>query len=129
MPHDLLDLAPGHATPIEPHPEPAARANVGGQVEARRVEPRTVDVLAARRFHAHGYDAVAVVVVKEIGEYLAAHAVNHVIAFALVLGAGKGLADRRHARAFGILRHGVGELRAGRQSTLHEAALTYSLRQ
>src|SRR5262245_10020204 len=73
---DLLDLAPSHAPAVEPHPEPAARPDVGRQVEALGVEPRSVDVLTARRFHADRHDAVAVVVVEEIREHLAAHTVD-----------------------------------------------------
>src|SRR6188474_1477949 len=43
--HDFLDLAPRHAPAVEPHPEPAARPDIGRKVEAIRVEPRSVDVL------------------------------------------------------------------------------------
>src|SRR5262245_55630544 len=69
---DFGDLAPGYAPAVEPHPEPAARPYVSGQVETLGIEPRSVDVLAARRFHADGHDTVAVVVVEKIREHLAA---------------------------------------------------------
>src|SRR5579863_960992 len=59
---------PVHFADVETKPNPAARADVGGQVVFHRIGRNENLVIAGESFAANGNDAVAVMVVEEIGK-------------------------------------------------------------
>src|SRR5262249_52138347 len=70
----VLNLRPVDATSVESQTEPAARADIGRQVEAFGCACRAVDVFAECRFHPHRDDPVAMMAVELVRVHLPAHA-------------------------------------------------------
>ena len=75
---DARHLSPIDDADVETQTEPAARTDVGRQVESRGLAARAIRVLAKLRLHANGDDAVAVMVVEKIREHFLAHEKGHV---------------------------------------------------
>ena len=89
--HEVGDLGPVDRAGVEPQPDPAAVADVGGHVEA--IRPRRDQALVRRRLEHHADDPVAVVVVEVVGERPPPHPEDRVVAAELALGLRQSRAD------------------------------------
>ena len=72
MGYQFLDFFPVDLADIQAKADPSARADVGGHVELLRIGGDEGGVVAGKDFAGDSDDAVAVVIVEEIGEDLLA---------------------------------------------------------
>ncbi len=96
--YQFFYFLPIHFADVETKAYPAARTDVGGQVVFHRVRRHEDLVVAGEGFAADGNDAVAVMVVQEIGEDFFADAEAGVVSLQFPGGFGKGKADFRQFR-------------------------------
>jgi len=93
--HQFFDFVPVHFSDVETKTNPTARAYVGGQVVFHRIGRNEDLVVAGESFAANGNDAVAVMVIEEIGEDFLSDTEAGVVSLQLPCSFGKGEADIR----------------------------------
>ena len=93
--HQFSDFFPIHFAEVETKADPAARPDVGGQIEFHGIGRHKHGVVAGKSFAADGNDAIAVMVVEEVSEDLLSYAEAGVITLQFPGSFGKSEADFR----------------------------------
>src|SRR6185436_7413694 len=104
----LGHLLPVDLADVQPETDPAARPDVGRQIEPGGIELGQIPVLPQPRLEAGGDDAVPMMIVEEIGKHLFPHPKRGVLPVDLARRLGKAETDLREFDEARVFRSGFG---------------------